>query len=151
MLYRCRGSTKSHCPRLDPGTYVLCEVGDDLRSWTDEPYLGVIPRRGYVFTISLPLASCMMDCSCFIPDEVGRRFKFEMAVGANGLLWVDGGTPRKTVLIGECLRRSIGLDAAEFAAHTAGHATAKKPRSIMQWGPPLAPSDGERVPIRRTR
>eukprot|EP01069_Polyplicarium_translucidae_P001939 Polyplicarium_translucidae@DN1864_c0_g1_i2.p1 len=131
MLYRCRGSTKSHCPRLDPGTYVLClvttahkdfepmltcEVGDDLRSWTDEPYLGVIPRRGYVFTISLPLASCMMDCSCFIPDEVGRRFKFEMAVGANGLLWVDGGTPRKTVLIGECLRRSIGLDAAEFAA-----------------------------------
>ncbi|TKA78236.1 hypothetical protein B0A55_04785 [Friedmanniomyces simplex] len=42
--------------------------------------------------------------SVVVLEEVGEKVKFEVAVGRNGRVWVDSGSVRETVLIGQLLR-----------------------------------------------
>eukprot|EP01055_Gregarina_sp_Pseudo9_P003047 Gregarina_sp_Pseudo_9__3046@NODE_3247_length_704_cov_16_282707_g2962_i0_p1_GENE_NODE_3247_length_704_cov_16_282707_g2962_i0NODE_3247_length_704_cov_16_282707_g2962_i0_p1_ORF_typecomplete_len166_score26_90KH_6/PF15985_5/2_3e08_NODE_3247_length_704_cov_16_282707_g2962_i066563 len=119
-------ATKQHYPPLTVGSIVLVGVSsthkdydtmltgmcaEDQKGWTtDETYLGEL-KGGLAFDVSLPFASVLLAEECLLLTELGMKDPYEIAVGANGRVWVKGLTNQKTVEIAKAIQRAERIQA----------------------------------------
>lgn len=66
-------------------------------------------RGGTLVKASLAYARRLLDPSCAVLNALGGRLAFEVAVGANGLVWVNAGSPRDTVAVCSALEKGEAL------------------------------------------
>ncbi|XP_055692441.1 exosome complex component RRP40 [Lutzomyia longipalpis] len=58
---------------------------------------GVLPVDGFVFECSINLCRKMLDDKFPLTRALAKDYRFEMAVGINGRIWIRGHTPRQTI------------------------------------------------------
>jgi exosome complex component RRP40 len=99
------GATKRNRPRLERGMLVYCRLAAVDKALEPELSCQVAsgPRRDWVtrqsvfgqlvdgttFSVSLGLARRLLQTPCAVLEALGERVAFEIAVGANGRVWVN--------------------------------------------------------------
>lgn len=112
------GANKKTRPKLESGDIVYARVktaGQDeeceiecVNSNTGRAE-GMGPLKGgMVFDVSTSFARRLMmgkkeKSALILLDAIGEKIRFEVAVGRNGRVWVDSGSVRETIGIGQCL------------------------------------------------
>lgn len=115
------GATKRNKPNINVGALVYCRVilcDKDMepeltctsvhfkKDWvTGESLFGEL-KGGYLFECSLGLARKLVEDDCFVLQCLGRHIPFELAVGANGRVWVNSAHTMHTVLISNAILNS---------------------------------------------
>jgi exosome complex component RRP40 len=120
------GATKRNKPNLQVGAVVYARVAVANRDmdpelscvsphvkarkdWvTGETVFGEL-KGGYVFECSLALARDLLDERCYVLRCLGRYLPFELAIGANGRVWINSESPRHTVVVVNCILNSEGM------------------------------------------
>ena len=111
------GATRKTRPQLAPNSLVYARIvsaGRDLSpeltcvepSTGKSDGLGPV-KGGMVFKISLGMARRLLAGSkggVTFPDILGEKVGFEITVGRNGVLHVDGGSVKATLAIGKALQ-----------------------------------------------
>ncbi|KAK1911029.1 hypothetical protein P3342_011631 [Pyrenophora teres f. teres] len=132
------GATKKTRPQLPPNSLVYCRVasaGKDLPSELTcvDPATGKgeglgLLKGGMVFSVSLGMARRMLAARGGITllQTMGAKLGFEVTVGRNGLVHVDGGNVKTTLAIGQAIqevdRAALGDEAQKkLAAATLKH------------------------------
>eukprot|EP00457_Paulinella_chromatophora_P013071 gb/GEZN01013341.1/.p1 GENE.gb/GEZN01013341.1/~~gb/GEZN01013341.1/.p1 ORF type:complete len:244 (+),score=33.86 gb/GEZN01013341.1/:176-907(+) len=119
------GATKRNRPNLNIGalvyarvilankhmeTELTCTSPHFKKEWvTGESVFGQL-TGGYMFKCSLSLARKLLADTCPVLLALGAHIPFEVAVGANGLVWVNSASPITTVLITNCILNSEGIN-----------------------------------------
>jgi len=78
-------------------------------------------KGGMVFEVSLGMARRLMmpekrrgESGVVVLEELAERVRFEIAVGRNGRVWVDGGDVRTTMAVGravvECDEKAMTVE-----------------------------------------
>ncbi|KAH7381659.1 hypothetical protein BKA66DRAFT_419164 [Pyrenochaeta sp. MPI-SDFR-AT-0127] len=111
------GATKKTRPQLPPNSLVYCRIataGKDLPpeltcvdpSTGKGEGLGLL-KSGMLFNISLGMARRMLAAKggIILLDHLGAKVGFEVTVGRNGLIHIDGGSVRTTLAIGQALQK----------------------------------------------
>lgn len=97
---------------MDPELSCVAPSTKSRKDWvTGETVFGEL-RGGYAFRCSLALARALLDERCYVLRCLGRQLPFELAIGANGRVWVDSQSPRHTVVIVNCILNSEGMSRA---------------------------------------
>ncbi|KAK5111886.1 hypothetical protein LTR62_004618 [Meristemomyces frigidus] len=128
------GASRKTRPKLESGDLVYARVlsagkGEDVEiecfnSATGKAE-GMGPlKNGFVFDVSPSFARRLMMGSdkegrskggVVVLEEVGEKVRFEVAVGRNGRVWIDSGSVRETIAIGQLLKRAdeedLGVEA----------------------------------------
>lgn len=118
-------ASKRHRPNLKIGQVVLCQVtAADMRfeielscedqttqkDWvTNEVYFGQLPEGGLLVPLSVEFSQRLLAKNCPIFPILGQHLKpFEMAVGANGRIYIKTGDSDnlRAVLVGQAITRS---------------------------------------------
>lgn len=117
------GATRKTRPNLKSGDLVyarICKVpsratgSEDVEIECIDPSTskseGMGPLKGgMAFDITVPFARRLMmgpkKGGVCILDELGEKVRFEVAVGRNGRVWVDSGSIKSTIGIGQLLRQ----------------------------------------------
>eukprot|EP00741_Cyanophora_paradoxa_P025281 tig00000361_g24400.t1 len=68
---------------------------------------------GYLFSCSLGLSKALMDPDCVVLTELGSHLPFEIAVGANGRVWVKANLVSHSILLANAVLNSELLTAAQ--------------------------------------
>ena len=110
------GATKKTRPQLPPNSLVYCRIASAGRDLPPEltcvdpstgkgEGLGLL-KGGMLFNISLGMARRMLAAKGGITllDLVGAKVGFEVTVGRNGLVLVDGGNVKTTLAIGRAIQ-----------------------------------------------
>ncbi|CBX95009.1 similar to exosome complex exonuclease Rrp40 [Plenodomus lingam JN3] len=110
------GATKKTRPQLPPASLVYCRVasaGKDLPpeltcvdpSTGKGDGLGLL-KGGMLFKISLGMARRMLAAKGGLPllETMGSKVGFEVTVGRNGLVHVEGGNVRTTLAVGRAIQ-----------------------------------------------
>lgn len=110
------GATKKTRPQLPPNSLVYCRIataGKDLPpeltcvdpSTGKSEGLGLL-KGGMLFNISLGMARRMLAAKGGLPllETMGAKVGFEVTVGRNGLVHVDGGNVKTTLAIGQAIK-----------------------------------------------
>lgn len=112
------GASKKTRPQLSPGALVYARVSKSDK-WNDVELECVDPstgkndglgplKGGTIFEVSLGFARRLMMASgkggLAVLEELGEKVRFEVAVGRNGRVWVNGTSIRETVAIGKILK-----------------------------------------------
>ncbi|KAJ1774376.1 exosome non-catalytic core subunit rrp40 [Coemansia sp. RSA 2523] len=66
--------------------------------------------HGFTFKCSLGLARRLLSAKAPVLSALGEQVPFEAAVGVNGRVWVNAGTPEKTILVVNAIKNSEYLD-----------------------------------------
>lgn len=120
------GATKKTRPQLPPNSLVYCRIATAGRDLPPEltcvdpstgkgEGLGLL-KSGMLFDVSLGMARRMLAArgGMALLDQLGAKVGFEVTVGRNGLIHVDGGNVRTTLAIGRALqkvdRQALGDD-----------------------------------------
>lgn len=119
-----QGATKRNRPNLSVGTLVygqVCSANADMKpeltcisshfkkEWmTGESLFGEL-KGGYMFSCSTQLVRDLLDERCVVLGALGASVPFEVAVGANGRVWVRADTPVHTILASNCIANSEHL------------------------------------------
>jgi exosome complex component RRP40 len=110
------GATKKTRPQLPPNSLVYCRVvsaGKDLPAELTcvDPSTGKgdglgLLKGGMVFKVSLGMARRMLAAKGGITllETMGAKVGFEVTVGRNGLVHVDGGNVKATLAIGQAIQ-----------------------------------------------
>jgi len=120
------GATKRNRPSLDRGALVFARVSNVHRDMDPELSCVVIngPRKdwttgeslygelkgGFVFKVSLGLAERLIDPECAVLLALANGIAFEVAVGRNGMVWVNAESMEEISLIANAIRGSESLD-----------------------------------------
>ncbi|KAL6782245.1 RRP40 [Auxenochlorella protothecoides x Auxenochlorella symbiontica] len=118
------GVARRNRPNLQVGDVVFCRVEEAARDL--DPVLtcmdtagkaaGFGPLKGgTLFQVSTSHARTLASGPPFLA-ALGRSLKFELAVGANGRVWVDAPGPANLALVARLARQAEELDAAEAVA-----------------------------------
>ena len=114
------GATKKTRPILNSGALVYCRVSKSDK-WNDVELECVSPstgksdglgplKGGMSYDVSLGLTRRLMMGSgkggVVVLEELGEKVRFEVAVGRNGKVWVNGSSIRETVAIGRILKET---------------------------------------------
>lgn len=117
------GATRRNKPNLLPGCLVYCRIAASnrdmdpeltctsastqlRRDWvTGESLFGEL-KGGLLFQCSLGLARSLLRKDAGILKALGAKTRFELAVGQNGRLWVNAGSPADVLFIGNALLES---------------------------------------------
>jgi exosome complex component RRP40 len=113
------GATKKNRPRFDVGTLVYARVvvaNKDMEpelscvaaSGRSEGF-GQLDGGGYCFSCSLHLCRNLMHPRCAVLHHLGTHLPFELAVGLNGRVWVNGESVESIVLLVNALLNSEHL------------------------------------------
>ncbi|KAF3004134.1 exosome non-catalytic core subunit rrp40 [Curvularia kusanoi] len=106
------GATKKTRPQLPPNSLVYCRVASAGKDQPPEltcvdPSTGKSEglgplKGGMLFKISLGMARRLLAPKSELPllDVIGAKVGFEITVGRNGLVHVDGGNVRTTLAVG---------------------------------------------------
>jgi len=90
----------------DMETELSCTSIHFKKDWvTGESFFGEL-SGGYCFKCSLSLARTLLDENCLVLKSLGRHIPFELAIGANGIIWINSGSPLHTVLITNAILNS---------------------------------------------
>eukprot|EP00808_Paulinella_micropora_P022404 g74686.t1 len=119
------GATKRNRPNISIGalvyarvllankhmeTELTCTSPHFKTEWvTGESMFGEL-SGGYMFTCSLSLCRKLLAEDCPVLHALGAHVPFEIAVGYNGFVWVNSGSPVTTVLITNCIINSETLN-----------------------------------------
>ncbi|RHY32844.1 hypothetical protein DYB32_002172 [Aphanomyces invadans] len=87
------GASKRNRPNLQPGTLVYCRV---VRATKD--------------------LDALIQDDCIVLEALGRAIPFELAVGMNGVVWLNSKSNQDTILIANAILNSEGLTAAQSEA-----------------------------------
>jgi len=77
----------------------------DCTTQSDTDVLGQL-SGGYLFTVSLNLASTLLTADPTILAILSDKFSYEIAIGMNGRVWIDAKTPRDMITIATCIVKS---------------------------------------------
>ena len=106
-LYDFEGSTKRTKPNVDRGDVIygrlkidgecqpqiLC-VNEDGKA----DGMGVLHENGYIFDIPIDIANDLIDHDNLL-KELGNEIPYEIAIGANGRVWVKATTTRTMIAL----------------------------------------------------
>mmetsp|Transcript_11394 Transcript_11394/g.29218 ORF Transcript_11394/g.29218 Transcript_11394/m.29218 type:complete len:223 (-) Transcript_11394:1552-2220(-) len=109
------GATRRNRPNLQTGDAVFCRVElahrdmDTILTCVDSSGkatgLGHL-KGGYLFTCTSLLARRLLSRPpCPALQNLGASFKFEIAVGMNGQVWVDSPSPETTILVSTAIMK----------------------------------------------
>jgi exosome complex component RRP40 len=68
---------------------------------------------GYVFKTSIALAKNLLRDDCFVLPAIGKLIPFEIAIGINGIVWVNSKTTRNTTIIANAILNSESMTESE--------------------------------------
>ncbi|RLO04332.1 hypothetical protein DYB28_011657 [Aphanomyces astaci] len=74
---------------------------------------------GYVFKASIGLAKSLVQDECAVLESLGRAIPFELAVGVNGVVWLNSKSSQDTILVANAILNSEGLTPAQCEAMVA--------------------------------
>ncbi|BES98476.1 Exosome component 3 [Nesidiocoris tenuis] len=81
--------------------------------------MGVLPSGGFVFRTSLHLCRKLLNLECPLLAALGWAFKYECAVGLNGLIWVKSDDPVSTIAVANAILGAETMTTEEIAAFCA--------------------------------
>lgn len=68
---------------------------------------------GYVFKTSVGLAKQLLREDCAVLAALGQRLAFEVAVGVNGVVWVNSRSTKNTTIVCNAILNAEALSASE--------------------------------------
>ncbi|ELA47453.1 hypothetical protein VCUG_01104 [Vavraia culicis subsp. floridensis] len=83
--------TKRNKPKINTGDFLLCRilrVGDVVFASCCEEGLGVL-EGGWIFETDALLVKTLFIKKNILND-IGREYKYKIALGLNGMMWIDG-------------------------------------------------------------
>merc|ERR1712216_667510 len=96
-------------------TELTCESKVGRKDWvTGESTFGEI-KGGYVCSVSLSLARRLLDGNAPVLERLGESVAYELAIGCNGRVWVNSGSPKYTIAISNAIANSEYLNDKEVA------------------------------------
>ena len=120
------GATKKTRPHLRHGSLVYARITNASKFFDPElvcfnPATGKSEglgelKGGHVFDISLSMAKRLLmpkqaeQAGLVVLDALAEKIAFEVAVGKNGKIWIDAGTVRGTLLVGNALMQTDKSD-----------------------------------------
>jgi len=128
-LIAFEGATKRNKPNLTKGAAVFCRVvrtGDDFdpeltcigtgsdntggkKDWmTDECMFSEL-KGGNIFRVSIAHAVSLLKPKNVVLNELGLVLQFEIAIGRNGVVYVNGNNRTQVVVICNCIERSENM------------------------------------------
>ncbi|KAF0686807.1 Aste57867_21404 [Aphanomyces stellatus] len=127
------GASKRNRPNLQPGSLVYCRVvraSKDLdpcvtceapshmakKDWMTGLSIYGELTGGYVLKASVGLAKSLLKDECVVLSALGTSIPFEIAVGFNGIIWINSKTNQDTILITNAILNSEGLTPAQNEA-----------------------------------
>ncbi|CAK4085000.1 unnamed protein product [Aphanomyces euteiches] len=130
------GASKRNRPNLQPGSLIYCRVlraAKDLepcvtceapshltkKDWMTGLAIYGELIGGFVFKISIGLAKSLLEDDCVVLTALGKSVPFELAVGVNGVVWLNSKSNADTILITNAILNSEGLNAAQSEAMVA--------------------------------
>lgn len=115
------GATKRNKPNIEVGSLVYtrvamtnkhmetelsCQSRHFKQDWvTGQSLFGEL-KEGYGFDCSMSLARTLLDEECWVLQCLGKYIPFELAIGVNGKVWLNSGSPVHTVLISNAILNS---------------------------------------------
>jgi exosome complex component RRP40 len=122
------GATKRNKPNVAVGSLMYCRVlvaDKDMeteltctsphfkKDWvTGESLFGEL-SGGYALDCSLDLARRLLAEDAEVLQSLGKHLPYELAVGVNGKVWINSGSPLHTILISNAILNSRHLTDAE--------------------------------------
>ncbi len=118
------GATKRNKPNLDVGSLIYCRVRVAnkhmeveltcqsplfKKDWVTKDSMFGELSGGYVFNVSSQLARALLEDDSLVLNALGRHFPFEIAIGANGRVWINSGTPMHSVILSNVIIKSETL------------------------------------------
>jgi exosome complex component RRP40 len=110
-LYDFEGSTKRTKPNVDRGDVIYGQLKIDgecqpqitcVNEDGKADGMGVLHENGYVFDIPIEMANNLIDHDNLL-KELGNDIPFEIAIGANGRVWVKAATTRTMIALRKVL------------------------------------------------
>ena len=114
------GATRKNRPMLDVGSMVYCRVSVvnkyldpelscmslvNKRDWvTGESVFGEL-KGGTVVKVSIRFAHELMGENPQVLDIIGNKLRFEIAIGVNGIIWINSDHVRVTIIISNILSK----------------------------------------------
>lgn len=114
-LYDFEGSTKRTKPNVDRGDLVYARVkieGECQPQLTcvnedgKSDGLGVLHENGYLFDIPVDLANELIDNDDLL-KELGKEIPYEIAIGANGRVWVRAASTKTIIALRKVLLERV--------------------------------------------
>lgn len=100
-------------PELEPELSCQAPAGVVSKDWvTGESVYGPL-SGGHVLRTSHGLARQLLHPSCAVLEALGAVMPFEIAVGANGVVWVKAATTRETLIAAAAIQSSEHLSDAQ--------------------------------------
>ncbi|UKJ89248.2 hypothetical protein MACJ_002496 [Theileria orientalis] len=130
-----RGATKKIKPQLTQGDVIFCQIlciynynlieltcknVDEIKSFsTNETYFGQL-TNGMTIRIPLPYSKMLCNSTDNYMLTLLKDYKFQIAIGFNGKLWVNCGNNDLTLKICRFIKLSYGLSRGNSALETGG-------------------------------
>lgn len=94
---------------MDPEVTCVTALEGKKRDWvTGQSIFGEL-NGGFVFRVTLSLAKMLRSTQCTVLNCIGNVLAFEIAVGANGMVWIHASSKSETVVISNAIRNSEHL------------------------------------------
>jgi exosome complex component RRP40 len=108
-LLAFEGATKRNRPQIKVGDLVFARIvtgGRDIEaelvcvtSRGKKEGMGVLPESGFMITVPIDVVRKILSPECPLLPSLGSKFRFEIAAGINGRIWVKAKTVAITLLI----------------------------------------------------
>lgn len=106
-LYDFEGSTKRTKPNVDRGDVIYGQLKIDgecqpqitcVNEDGKADGMGILHENGYLFDISIDVANDLIDRDNLL-KELGNEIPYEIAIGANGRVWIKATTTRTMIAL----------------------------------------------------
>jgi exosome complex component RRP40 len=126
------GATKRNKPALNIGSALYCRITSatkdmdieascvepgSSRSWVSGETLYGELKGGNLVTVSIALARSLQDKNSRILAELGSRMRFELAVGANGRIWLMSDSVRNTIILCLLVGKADEMSFTDWQGH----------------------------------
>uniref|UniRef100_M4B8R8 Ribosomal RNA-processing protein 40 n=1 Tax=Hyaloperonospora arabidopsidis (strain Emoy2) TaxID=559515 RepID=M4B8R8_HYAAE len=127
------GATKRNRPNLRLGSLVYARVNKVNKNVEPEITCEAPPsvtkkdwmtglaiygelNDGYVFKTSIGLAKSLLHDNCQVLASLSKRLAFEVAVGVNGVVWINAKTAKNITIISNSIMNSETMSSSEIDA-----------------------------------
>lgn len=127
-LLAFEGATKRNRPDVNVGDVVFARIIAPARAVEAELVcitsaikrdgMGVLqpPASHYAQVIQVPVhtSRTLLDPECKILPLMGKKYRFEIAIGMNGRIWISSKTPENVIYISNLISRSSDAGSEEM-------------------------------------
>lgn len=126
------GASKRNKPELKVGDLVYCKVHfthKDLdteltcisssgvkKGWSSGETIYGDLEEGITARVSPKTAKLLLNPDCVVLNLLGRHIAYEVAVGMNGLIWIQSGSVKESVIVRNAILNSVELDEIQTEA-----------------------------------